>query len=77
MSAKQAKKIRQLYRRDLRTKLDEDLKNFRRETEQLLKPAPRFIPADIHLWLEWGCPPAQEFQERKIARRLTGNKECV
>ncbi len=29
--------------------------------------APRFIPADIRLWLEWGCPNAQEFAQRKAA----------
>lgn len=27
--------------------------------------APRFIPSDILRWLEWGCPSAKEFTERK------------
>ena len=38
---------------------------------------PRFRPGDIQLWLELGCPPADEFLEKKRQNPLAFRKECV
>lgn len=44
---------------------------------RLSNHAPRFSSCDIHLWLELGCPSAEEFHDRKRALSLTAKKECV
>ncbi len=49
MNARQAKKLRQQYRRDLRAKIDEDIKDFQSQVNEIIKPAPRFFPA--FLWV--------------------------
>ena len=33
---------------------------------------PRFRPADIDLWLDWGCPKPEEFTRRKAMKRGGG-----
>jgi hypothetical protein len=38
---------------------------------------PRFLPDDILLWLQMGCPSADEFFERKRRNPLAFRKECV
>jgi hypothetical protein len=52
MSQKQAKKIRQLYRRDMRSKITESIEAFKKEFGDLLKPAPRLIPEFIWVSLQ-------------------------
>lgn len=51
MNAKQVKKLRQLYRRDLAKHaekraetIDEQLKEFTEKLDIVLKPAPKFMP---------------------------------
>ena len=65
------------YLRVSRRKVFSDLSRGAIPCIRLGNHAPRFRPADIDLWLSWGCPSAQEFRERKTARGLTGKKECV
>jgi len=59
MFAKQSKKLRQLYRRDLRGHADKEaevvrerMKEFTEELEHVMKPAPRFIPEFIWVSLQ-------------------------
>ena len=60
-----------------RRKIFSDLSRAAIPCLRLSNHAPRFSPQDIRLWLEWGCPSAQAFRERKAAYRLTIRKECV
>jgi hypothetical protein len=59
MSQKQAKKLRQLYKRDLgkkaeeqRKMVDEKLQEYLKTLGQIMKPAPRFIPTFIWVSLQ-------------------------
>ena len=47
MSQKQEKKTRQLYRRDMRGKIEELTDEYRTQISDLLKPAPRFMPSFV------------------------------
>lgn len=52
MSAKQEKKIRQLYRKDLGKKLEQQIEDYKNEVGSLLKPAPKLIPEFIWVQLQ-------------------------
>jgi len=52
MSGKQAKKLRQLYRRDLGQQLRKNIQKATEEMEGLLKPAPKWIPDFIWVSLQ-------------------------
>jgi hypothetical protein len=52
MSGKQDKKIRKLYNRDFRHRMDEAISDIHQELGRLVKPAPRFFPK--RLWRRLG-----------------------
>ena len=59
MSGKQAKKLRQLYNRDLRKRADEHaqmmegkIKEYTAQLDTVLKPAPKWIPEFIWVSLQ-------------------------
>jgi hypothetical protein len=52
MSGKQAKKLRQLYRRDLGQQVEQQVKQATEQLGNLLKPAPKWIPEFIWVSLQ-------------------------
>ena len=52
MNQKQSKKLRQLYRKDLGKKLEEQINQAKEQLGELLKPAPKFIPEFIWVSLQ-------------------------